>query len=126
MILQIAVTGNARINPDSPHSFPKSNSENTATSGLMLTFDPTTYGVITFPSRIWTNRNTPSTPPAYQYESFVTNATITGRAAPIRMPIYGMITSIPPRNPKNNGDSMPNAQSPTEFRVPMIAITFNR
>src|SRR5258707_11998334 len=72
MILQIAVTGKARINPDNPHNFPKSNRENTATSGLMLTFDPTTYGVIRFPSRICTNKKTPITPPAYQYESFVT------------------------------------------------------
>src|SRR5579872_2332381 len=52
MILQMAVTGRASTSPARPHSLPNSSSEKIATSGLMLTLEPTTYGVMRFPSSI--------------------------------------------------------------------------
>ncbi len=57
-----------------------------AANGLTLTFEPTIFGVIKFPSRNCTKAKTPATPTAYQIESFVSNAIKMGKIEPIIIP----------------------------------------
>ena len=60
----MAVNGNARTKPLIPQSELKTIKAIIAAIELMLTFDPTMYGVMKFPSRNWIAANNEATPTA--------------------------------------------------------------
>ena len=121
-IFNMATTGSARNIPGTPQTASPIMTDMMVKRALIFIFEPTIFGISTFPSKICTAMSTMAAPSAVAGELVdkVINTVIINA---VKNPRYGMIFSNADNTPRSSANCTPRKKKPVQYNRHTMTIS---